>query len=137
MTRTTLAPFDLGLRPILARQWNVHALISIHMNAAPDAVNPLLVNGTGTYFFHPHGEPLARAVQAGMVQSMGLPDLGVFYDNLALVRPTWMPSVLCEGAYIIVPEQEAAMRTPEGQRAYARGVAAGIEAYFKALGQTQ
>jgi N-acetylmuramoyl-L-alanine amidase len=137
MTRTTLAPFELGLRPIIARRLNVHALISIHMNASPDGVNPLVVNGTGTYFFHAHGEPLARAVQAGMVRSMGLPDLGIFYDNLALVRPTWMPSILCEGAYIIVPEQEAAMRSPEGQRAYARGVAAGIEAYFKALGQTQ
>lgn len=137
MTRTTLAPLDLASRPITARRAGAHALVSIHMNAVPDGVNPLASSGTGSYFFHPHGEPLARAVQDGMVRAMGLTDLGVFYDNLALARPTWMPSVLCEGAYIIVPEQEAAMRTPEGQRAYARGVAAGLEAYFKALGQTQ
>ena len=122
---------------MMARRANAHALISIHMNAVPDGVNPLASNGTGTYFFHPQSEPLARAVQAGMVRSMGLKDLGVFYDNLALVRPTWMPSVLCEGAYVIVPEQEAAMRTPEGQHAYARGVAAGIEAYFRALAESR
>jgi N-acetylmuramoyl-L-alanine amidase len=137
MTRTQLFPVDLAARPIDARRANAHALISIHLNAVPDGVNPITTNGTGTYFFHPHSEPLARAVQAGMVRSMGLRDLGVFYDNLALVRPTWMPAILCEGAYVIVPEHEAAMRDPAGQRAYARGVAAGIEAYFRALGSSQ
>jgi N-acetylmuramoyl-L-alanine amidase len=133
MTRTTFDSVALGDRPIMARRANAHALISIHLNAVPDNVNPLTAHGTGTYFFHPHSEPLARAVQDGMVQSMQLRDLGVFYDNLALVRPTWMPAILCEGAFVIVPEQEAAMRDPEGQRAYARGVAAGVEAYFRAF----
>jgi len=137
MTRTTLSPFDLMTRPAIARRNNSHALVSIHFNAAPDGNNPLALNGTGTYFFQPQSEPLARAVQTGMVRAMGLRDLGVFYDNLALVRPTWMPAILCEGAYIIVPEHEAAMRDPVGQRTYARGVAAGIEAYFRSLGVTQ
>lgn len=133
MTRTTLDAVALGDRPIIARREGGHALISVHLNAVPDNVNPLRAPGTGTYFFHPHSEPLARAVQDGMVHAMGLRDLGVFYDNLALVRPTWMPAILCEGAFVIVPEQEAAMRDPEGQRAYARGVAMGIEEYFKAF----
>jgi N-acetylmuramoyl-L-alanine amidase len=133
MTRTTDAPVALGDRPALARRENAHALVSIHLNALPDGINPLVVNGTGTYFFHPHAEPLARAVQRGMVRRMGLRDLGVYYDNLALARPTWMPSVLCEGAFIIVPEQEAAMRTPEFQQRYALGVVEGLEAYFRAL----
>jgi N-acetylmuramoyl-L-alanine amidase len=137
MTRTTLGPVELGIRPIMARRANAHALISVHLNAVPDGINPLTANGTGTYFFHPQSEPLARAAQEGMVRSMGLRDLGVFYDNLALVRETWMPAILCEGAFVIVPEQEAAMRDPEGQKAYARGVAAGIEAFFRALGQSQ
>jgi N-acetylmuramoyl-L-alanine amidase len=133
MTRTTDAPVALGDRPALARREDAHALVSIHLNALPDGINPLVVNGTGTYFFHPHAEPLARAVQRGMVRRMGLRDLGVYYDNLALARPTWMPSVLCEGAFIIVPEQEAAMRTPEYQQRYALGVVEGLEAYFRAL----
>jgi N-acetylmuramoyl-L-alanine amidase len=137
MTRTTLDAVDLGARPIAARRANAHALVSIHLNAVPDGVNPITNNGTGTYFFHPHSEPLARAAQEGMVAQLGLPDLGVFYDNLALARPTWMPAVLCEGAFLIVPEQEAAMRDPVGQRAYARGVADGLENYFRALGASQ
>lgn len=133
MTRTAPGPVPLGDRPALARRAHAHALVSIHLNAVPDGVNPYTAGGTGTYFFHPHSEPLARAVQAGMVRAMGLRDIGVFYDNLALVRPTWMPAILCEGAFIIIPEHEAAMSDPAGQRAYARGVARGVESYFRAL----
>ncbi len=133
MTRTTGAPLGLAERPAIARRAGAHAFVSIHLNALPDGVNPFTAHGTGTYFFHPHSEPLARAVQAGMVQTMQLRDLGVYYDNLAVIRPSWMPAVLAEGAFLMLPEHEAAMLTSQGQRAYARGVADGIEAYFRSL----
>jgi N-acetylmuramoyl-L-alanine amidase len=133
MTRTTDAPVALGDRPIIARRANVHAFVSIHLNALPDGVNPFLNPGTGTYFFRTHSEPLAREVQRGMVSQMGLKDLGVNYDNLAVVRGTWYPAVLCEGAFIMMPDQEAALRMPEFQERYARGVADGIENYFRTL----
>ncbi len=137
MTRTAPGAVPLLDRPVMARRAGAHAFVSIHLNALPDGVNPFGKNGTGTYFFNPFSEPLARAVQAGMVRSMGLRDLGVNYDNLAVLRPTWMPSVLCEGAFLMIPEQEAALRTPEFQDAYARGVADGLEAWFQWLGATQ
>lgn len=134
MTRTTMDPVALGDRPIIARRANGDAFVSIHLNAYPDGVDVFDArNGSGTYFFHALSEPLARPVQRGLVARMGLPDLGVNYDNLAVVRPTWMPSILCEGAFVIVPEQEAALRTPEFQERYARGIADGLEAYFRAL----
>ena len=133
MTRTTDAAVPLADRPVMAARANVHALVSIHLNALPDGINPFTAHGTGTYYFHPQSVPLARAVQRGMVRRMGLRDLGIYYDNLALARPTWMPSVLCEGAFIMIPEQEAAMRTPEYQEAYARGVVEGLEQYFLGL----
>lgn len=136
MTRSSAAAVALGDRPIIARRANAHALVSIHLNALPDGVNPFGAHGTGSYFFHPQAEPLARALQRGMVARMGLRNLGVYYDNLALARPTWMPAVLCEGAFIIIPEQEAALRTPQFQEAYALGVAEGLEAYFRALPAT-
>ena len=133
MTRTTPDPVALGDRPIMARRANAHAFVSIHLNAYPDGVNPFVSPGTGTYFFRAHSEPLARAVQRGMVEQMGLQDLGVNYDNLAVVRSTWYPAVLCEGAFIMLPDQEAALRTPEFQDRYARGVADGLESYFRTL----
>ncbi len=133
MTRTAAGPVALGERPIVARRANADVLVSIHLNAHPDGVNPLRNNGTGTYYFHAQAEPLAREVQRGMVKWMGLRDLGINYDNLALARPTWMPSILCEGAFVIVPDQEAALRTPEFQSRYAIGILEGLENYFRGL----
>ena len=136
MTRTTSAPVDLGLRPIIARRENANAFVSIHLNAYGDGVNPLAArNGSGTYFFHRLSEPLARPVERGLVRHMGLPNLGIYYDNLAVVRPSWMPMVLTEGAFVIIPEQEAAMRTPEFQARYAQGIVDGLEEYFRWLGK--
>jgi hypothetical protein len=66
-----------------------------------------------------------------MVRRMGLRDLGTNYDNLAVLRPTWMPSILCEGAFVMMPDQEALLRTAEFQEAYALGVVEGVESYFQ------
>jgi N-acetylmuramoyl-L-alanine amidase len=133
MTRTTAAPLALAIRPVMARQAGAHAFVSIHLNALPDGINPFTANGTGSYYFHPSSEPLAREVQRGMVRRMGLRDLGVNYDNLSDLRHPWMPSVLCEGAFIMIPEQEAAVKTVAFQDRYALGVADGLEAYFRGL----
>ncbi|MDQ6634880.1 MAG: N-acetylmuramoyl-L-alanine amidase [Gemmatimonadota bacterium] len=133
MTRTTDSAVALTDRPIIARRANANAFVSIHLNAYPDGVNPFIAPGTGTYYFRTHSEPFARYVQRGMVSQLGLIDLGVNYDNLAVVRSTWYPAVLCEGAFVILPDQEAALRTPEFQERYARGVADGVENYFRSL----
>src|SRR5690606_16988244 len=113
MTRSSGEPVALADRPAMARQARAHALVSIHANALPDGVNPFRAHGTGTYYCHPQSDALARHVQAGMTGRLGLRDRGVYYDNLALVRPTWMPAILCEGAFMMIPEQEAALRNPE------------------------
>ena len=137
MTRTSAAPVGLGDRPVMARRADAVAFVSIHLNAKPDGANPYLNNGSGTYYFHPQGAGLARAVQSRIVARLGLGDEGTWFDNLAVVRGTWMPGVLVEGAYVIVPEQEAALRTPQFQEAYALGIVEGLEAWFRSLARTQ
>ena len=134
MTRTTADAVALEARPVIARRADVNAFVSIHLNALPDGINPFVAHGTGTYFFRQHSEPLARVVQRGLVAQLGLPDLGINYDNLAVVRATWYPAVLCEGAFLMLPDQEAALRTPEFQERYAIGIADGLESYFRTLG---
>ena len=135
MTRTTMDAVDLHLRSVIARRANSDVLVSIHLNAFGDGVDPFPNVGTSTLFFHPQSEPLARLVQAGMEREMGLRDLGIHYQNIAIGRTTWMPALICEGAFLMVPEQENAIRTPDFQDRYALGVADGIEAYFKSLAQ--
>ena len=136
MTRTTAAPVPLGDRPVMARRADAQAFVSIHLNAKPDGANPYLNNGSGTYYFQPQSAGLARAIQSRLLARLGLPNEGTWFDNLAVVRGAWMPSVLVEGAYVIVPEQEAALRTPEFQEAYALAIVEGLEAWFRALGAT-
>ncbi len=130
MTRTGAGPVALGDRPIFARRANANAFVSIHLNADADGQNPFRDNGTGTYYFHPHSRLLARSVQDSLVPALGLRDRGIFYQNLAVCRPTWFPAVLAEGLFIIMPDQESAIKTPEYQEAYARGVVGGLEKFF-------
>lgn len=122
MTRETFAPLGLTERAVAARRMNAHAFVSIHLNGLPDGVNPFTANGTSTLFFHQSSEALARPVQSALVARFGLRDLGVHYQNLAVARPTWYPSVLTEGLFLMMPEQEAAMRDPAFQRRYAEAI---------------
>jgi N-acetylmuramoyl-L-alanine amidase len=134
MTRTTRDAVDLAMRPIIARRANGHAFVSLHYNAYGDGINPLTQrNGMEVYFYRPHSEALGRAVQSQMLRKIPLEDQGVYFRSLAVVRNTWMPAVLVEGGFIIIPEQEAAMRTPAYQEAYARAVADGLETYFRGI----
>jgi N-acetylmuramoyl-L-alanine amidase len=135
MTRTDMQPVDLHLRSVIARQSDSWALISIHENAFGDGTNPFPNVGTSTLFFHPQSEPLARLVQAGMMREMGLRDLGIHYQNIAIGRTMWMPSIITEGLFLMVPEQENAAKDPGFQERYARGVADGVEAYFRRFAQ--
>jgi N-acetylmuramoyl-L-alanine amidase len=137
MTRTTSDPVDLGLRPIIARRANAHAFVSIHLNAFPDGVNPFVNNGSLTLYFWPHSIPLGMATQPALLAELGLRDNGTKFQNLAVARGTWMPSILTEGAFVIMPDQEAALRTPTYQTAYATAVVRGLETYFASLAKTQ
>lgn len=124
---------DVGLWPRVALADSVDAelLVSIHNNALPDGVNPFTNSGTSTFFNHPHSLPLARAVQERLVANLGLRDLGVARGDLALVRPTWYPAILTEGLFMMVPEQESALRTVDGRQRYAAGVTEGITAFLQ------
>ena len=136
MTRTTPDPVDLGLRPIVSRRANAHAFVSIHLNAFPDGVNPFVNNGSLTLYFWPQSIPLGVVTQAALLSELGLRDNGTKYQNIAVARGTWMPSILTEGAFVIMPDQEAAMRTPTIQEAYATAILRGLQSYFAFLAQT-
>lgn len=136
MTRATPDPVELGLRPIIGRRANAHAFVSIHLNAFPDGVNPFVNNGSLTLYFWPQSIPLGVATQAALLAELGLRDNGTKFQNIAVARGTWMPSILTEGAFVIMPDQEAAMRTPTIQEAYAIAILRGLQSYFASLALT-
>ncbi|MGH7591886.1 MAG: N-acetylmuramoyl-L-alanine amidase family protein, partial [Gemmatimonadales bacterium] len=106
MTRTTDTAIDLYPRVRFADSVNAEMLISIHNNAFPDGVDPFLNAGTSSYYNQPQSLPWVRATQRALAAHLGIRDLGFGRGDLALVRPTWMPAILTEGMFLMIPEQE-------------------------------
>ena len=131
MTRTADTAVDLWPRVTLADTGGAELLVSIHNNALPDGVNPFTNNGTSVFYNQPQSVPLAEEIQQALVRRLALPDLGIGRGDLAMVRPTWMPAVLCEGMFMILPDQEAVLRSAGGQRKYALGVLEGIGGFLR------
>ncbi len=135
MTRSDSNPVDLWPRVALADSVNADLLVSIHNNGLPDGVNPFTNNGTSTFFNHLQALDLAQRVQQRLVANLGLRNLGVARGDLALCRPTWFPAILAEGLFMMIPAQEAALRTVAGRSRYAAGVVEGITAFFRDVGR--
>jgi N-acetylmuramoyl-L-alanine amidase len=132
LIRRDTLPMGLYERTTAAIEAGGELYISIHNNALPDGVRPFGQEGTSTYYYHPHSRHLATTVQEGMLDAMRLRDLGVYWGNLAVCRMAWMPSILTEGAFMMMPDHEAALKDPEFQARYARGVLEGIREFLSA-----
>jgi N-acetylmuramoyl-L-alanine amidase len=137
MTRSADTAVDLWSRVAVADTGGAELLISIHNNALPDGINPFTNNGTSVFYNQPRSLPLAAEIQRALVHRLRLPDLGVSRADLALIRPTWMPAVLSEGMFLILPEQEVRLRSVTGQRLYARGLFEGIRGFLRRRASTQ
>lgn len=139
MTRTTREPLvsatnsgqELRARVDLAVRSDGDLLVSIHNNAFGEGANPWRAHGTSVYYFHPFAAPLARALQRELLRETGIRDIGALEGNLALARPTWLPSVLTESLFMPIPEQEAALRDPVYLDRLAEAHLRGIEAFFR------
>jgi N-acetylmuramoyl-L-alanine amidase len=131
MLRTADAPIELAPRVVAAERADAELLVSIHANALPDGVNPFVNNGTSVYYFQPRSLELARALDRALVRRLGFRDLGIGRADLALARPTWMPAALCEGLFLMLPDQEVVLTSEEGQWRYARGVVDGIAEFLR------
>jgi N-acetylmuramoyl-L-alanine amidase len=131
MTRPDDRNLPLADRPVIAKANRADLFVSIHNNALPDGVNPYANNGVSTYYYHPHSIALAKAVQTEMIKETGLADYGLFHGNLAVNRPTQYPAILVECAFIILPEQEALLKSDKFRRSVARAITDGIESFLK------
>jgi N-acetylmuramoyl-L-alanine amidase len=137
--RTTPAPLvsatntsaELGARVDSAVAANADLMISVHNNAFGDGVNPFLEEGTSTLYFHPHARDLAAALDREIVGVTRIPDLGPLFQNIAIGRITWMPSVITESLFMMFPQQEAALRDPAVQDRLAAAHVKGIESFLR------
>lgn len=131
LTRTTDTTVALADRVPFAERADADLLLSIHNNALPDGVEPFANSGTSVFYNRMAGLDLAMRVQESLSASLGVRALGVAQGDLALVRGTWVPSILTEGLFMMIPEHEAALRTRAGQLRYARGVFDGVQRFLR------
>ncbi len=131
MTRDDMSHVPLYERPVIAKLAEADLFVSVHNNALPDGVNPFTNHGVSTYYYHPHSIDLARAIQKEMLRATGLPDFGLYHGNLAVNRPTQYPAVLVECTFMMIPEQEALLKTDRFRRKVARAITKGLETFLQ------
>lgn len=77
----------------------------------------------------------ATLAQKSMVNGAGRQDMGVRQANLAVLRLTYMPSVLLEVGFISTPSEERFLMTKDGQNRLARAIYDAIVNYKKVKSQ--
>jgi N-acetylmuramoyl-L-alanine amidase len=131
MTREGDEGLELYGRPKVADSVDADLFVSVHNNALPDGTSPFVNYGVSSYFYHTHSQALARTIHQKMVALPNQKDHGFYHGNLAVLRPTERPSVLIECGFMILPEQEAWLKTKSYRRRVAHAIAQGIEEFLK------
>ena len=75
----------------------------------------------------------AKNVQKEMVTTAGRNDAGVLQANFAVLRLTYMPSVLLEVGYISTPSEETFLMSENGRKLLAKSIYNAIIKYINAL----
>ncbi len=105
--------------------------LSIHYNALPDDGDAETTKGVATFWYHPQSHGLAQFLHDYLVDNLKRDSYGIYWGNLALVRPTVTPSVLLELGFMIHPEEFEWIINPQQQKLLAETLADGIAAWFK------
>lgn len=119
---------ELQARVDIGRQHRADLFLSIHANSFTKPT----AHGTATYYYAktPRDGILAEALQKGMVEAGGLYDRGTLEANFYVVKRSAMPAALLEMAFISNPEEERLLDSEAFEQKLARGICAGIDAYF-------
>jgi N-acetylmuramoyl-L-alanine amidase len=137
MTRVDDSDVKLYDRPRMAVEKDCDIFISVHNNSVPDGVNPFVAHGASTYYYNAHSKPLADFVQDRLLKGLDAKDHGLYYANFAVTRPSQYVAILVECAFMILPEQEAALRTEAFQTKCASAIANGLDDYLRSLNKHQ
>lgn len=78
---------------------------------------------------HVHSSRLAHSIHAALVRGTGARDRGLRQAPFVVLQGAAMPAVLVEVGYISHPVESRRLADPDGQRAIAASIAAGIDAF--------
>ncbi|MBD2627822.1 N-acetylmuramoyl-L-alanine amidase [Trichormus variabilis] len=107
--------------------------LSIHYNSLPDNGDAEKTKGFGSFWYHPQSHNLAIFLQNYVVNKLRKPSYGVFWNNLALTRPSVAPAVLLELGFMSNPYEFEEIVNPEEQKKMAKTLADGVTEWFKTV----
>lgn len=110
--------------------------LSLHYNALPDAGDAEGTQGIGTFWYQDQSQDLARSLHDSLVTRLQRPSYGIFWNNLALTRPTVAPSVLLELGFMINPQEFEWIVDAPAQSQLASAIAQGIVDWFHSQPQS-
>ena len=131
MTREDDRDVSLGERQTIINKQEPAIAVSIHHNSLPDNGDAEKTKGFGTFWYHPQSHSLAVFLQNYVVKKLGKPSYGVFWNNLALTRPSAAPAVLLELGFMSSPDEFEEIVNPQAQKKMANILADGITKWFK------
>lgn len=133
MTREDDKEVSLVERQAIISQEEPAIAISIHHNSLPDDGDAEKIKGFAAFWYQPQAHNLAIFLQNYVVKKLGKPSYGVYWDNLALTRPTAAPSVLLELGFMSNPDEFEQVVNPEEQKKMAKAIAQGITEWFRSV----
>lgn len=104
--------------------------LSLHYNALPDDGDAANTAGIGSFWYNTQSHSLAVFLHHYLVKTLDRPSYGVFWNNLALTRPTVAPAVLLELGFMINPTEFEWITNPQAQEQLADVLAEGITQWF-------
>lgn len=127
MTRETDKTLSLKERVELTNKFQPDLFLSIHANSAnsPD------IKGIETHWYTPQSRQLAMHVQDRMVNTLVIPDRGLFNSRFYVLRHTKAPAVLTEIGYMTNEAEMYQLMTEERRESTARSIADGIVNFLK------
>lgn len=136
MTRNTDAFIPLADRVEVANQASSNIFVSIHFNSS----RATSAQGIEVFFFDSKetkartkaSRKLADSILTRVIRRTFASSRGVKKGNFYVIRETQMPAVLVEGGFISNAQERALLKSRDYQEKLARGIADGIDSYFKA-----
>ncbi|NEQ97231.1 MAG: N-acetylmuramoyl-L-alanine amidase [Cyanothece sp. SIO2G6] len=129
LTRDTDVAVSLGDRMSLIQTSEPDLALSIHYNALPDNGDAINTAGIGMFWYNTQAHSPAVFLYNYLVETLERNSYGVFWNNLALTRPTTAPSVLLELGFMINPEEFEWIIDPVEQEKLAGAIADGVVAW--------
>ncbi|MDZ7959678.1 MAG: N-acetylmuramoyl-L-alanine amidase [Aulosira sp. DedQUE10] len=130
LTREDDKDVSLVERQAIISQEERAIALSIHHNSLPDDGDAEKIKGFAAFWYNTQSHSLALFLHNYVVKNLGKPSYGVFWDNLALTRPTVAPSVLLELGFMSNPKEFEQVVNPQEQQKMAKALANGIVEWF-------